>query len=1157
MVFDMVNLITGRSGSGKSTLIVDMIISSVTSSQRGAVLIVPEQQTVMWETKLAELLPASANLRLEITNFTRLSNSVFREYGGLSDTVVDEGSRALLVWRAMLSVWDELKIYNNTSSGREDRCIPYLMRAVDEMKSSGISPADAEEALSRLAGEDDPASRELVSRLSDAVLVYSAYNSILHKEYIDRGDLLDNMAKTLDTHPYFIGKDVYIDSFFSLTKPEERVVASVIRQADNVTLTFPCADTADGDDGEMQFGEVRDYLKKIMRIAAKCGKETAKIALHKNLRHKNAPDIALVEKYIFDFSASLNSASATTADDGDASDSQANGGGRVKIIRCADRYDEAEACAAIIEKHLREGMSYSDIAVIAHDIGTRENIVDAVLRRHDIRCFMSESSAVSSSPAVRLILAALQVAAGGWQRRDVIRLLKTGMTPAGRRGYIHGDSDPLSGNSGEARPDSENNLEMFEAEVFETYTATWNIHGKRAYSSGPWYMNPDGYKAEITDSGRLMLEYANSAKEKIIPPLVRFLSVFDTGTASVRDVATAAVAFAEEYGVAQTLNEISCAYRAIGMPADAEKAAASWSAVCKILDKMVDALGDTLLDTVRFSGLFSLVAESMDSGTIPTGVDEVILGSASGVRFDSAKCVIMLGSVEGEFPAPVHESSSFFGERDRLILESAGMEISTPDTGMQLAREYFMYYRVAAAAREYLYVLSPSENADSLSCGAKRIATVLSACTASTEREFNMLFSQMPLCDILFSCAGAEYLLARRRGEDDIALLNTVAGKRVGADATVSLTAEEDVIPGAGNAVREAAGGKISLTQTKINTFVLCPFNYSCKFLLKLAPEPKAEIRTPDIGSFMHKVLEKFFSEMPAEQLSELSFSQDELEEEADRIISEYIADLAKFSPRGEESDGRLKYLFTRLRRYVLVFLEAMLRSISSGSFKPVAFELPIGYGGDGMKPVTFTTDSGCEVTLRGIADRVDMYTDENGVRYVQIVDYKTGDKSFSLDSISKGLDVQLLIYLFSIWKFGMPGYGDETIIPARAMYFCAKPAAYQSSEMLPAEEARDFVIDKIYKSGIYLDDEDIISALGMPQSDKTAKKGYAGFTPSSVEEFGRLYDELSATLKKISNEITGGVAAAKPYRTKSSDPCSWCDNKFVCKVNRDFTYDE
>ena len=168
----MLHFIIGRPGCGKTRRIREEIIREIAETDRPVVVLVPEQQTVMWETAMARLLPPSANLRMEITNFTRLANSVFREYGGLSDTVIDEGSRILILWRAMLSVWDELEVYRtpDTKNGREDRNLPRLMRAVDDFKAAGITPAQAEEALDALIrqreeeGDTSESAGDLISR---------------------------------------------------------------------------------------------------------------------------------------------------------------------------------------------------------------------------------------------------------------------------------------------------------------------------------------------------------------------------------------------------------------------------------------------------------------------------------------------------------------------------------------------------------------------------------------------------------------------------------------------------------------------------------------------------------------------------------------------------------------------------------------------------------------------------------------------------------------------------------------------------------------------------------------------------------------------------------------------------------------------------------
>ena len=54
------------------------------------------------------------------------------------------------------------------------------------------------------------------------------------------------------------------------------------------------------------------------------------------------------------------------------------------------------------------------------------------------------------------------------------------------------------------------------------------------------------------------------------------------------------------------------------------------------------------------------------------------------------------------------------------------------------------------------------------------------------------------------------------------------------------------------------------------------------------------------------------------------------------------------------------------------------------------------------------------------------------------MVDYKTGKKDFRLDEVMYGLDLQMLIYLNVLKKYGSERYGKE-IVPAGIMYLPAR----------------------------------------------------------------------------------------------------------------------
>ena len=1129
----MLHFILGRAGSGKTSRIAQEIAREIAASSRPVVLLVPEQQTVAWETKMAALLPASANLRLEITNFTRLANSVFREYGGLADSILDEGSRTLLVWRAMLSVRDALTVYGGGDGGaREDRSLPKLMRAVDDFKAASLSPADAARVLSRLEelrGEGEDSAGDLVSRMRDAVLVYAAYEELLHapaqKGAVDRGDLPHRLIAALKSHPYFRGKAVFVDSFFSLTAPQETILDLLFRQADEAWVTFACppADALSGD--EVQFAEIREFYKTAVRLANRASIPYERIVLGENLRHRSAPLLARVEENLFRYAWDLKTPFPELPEEERD---------RVSILCCADLWDEAEACASAIDRLLREGYACRQIAVVARNIDTRAGITDAVLRAHGIPCFLSESTAVSHSPAVRLVLAALAVEANGWQRRDVVRLIKTGLTPAA-------DAAEESGS-----------FAAFAEDAFEQYAAVWNIRGRRMFTAPRWTMNPAGYRTEITPAGRALLDAANGVKDRVIPPLARLLSLFADGPAPVRDIAAGIVALAEDYGIAARLPELGDACRALGLPADAMRAESSWDAVCKILDSMVELLGDTALDAGRFAGLFARAAAALDAGTIPTGQDEVVLGSASGVRFDEAKCVIMLGTVDGEFPGSVSDGPSFFDDRDKQLLETVGLAIGGPDTVMQSAREAFMFYRTAASASEKLFLLAPSDGGRTLSEGARRVGDILGAAGCPGVRAFG----ELPLSEILYHPATAEYLLSRRPDPADQEILKALVGES--GKAAVPLTGISDRIARA----QAAPTDRMRLSQTRIDTFLTCPFRYACRFGVKIEEPPEARITAADVGSFVHAVLERYFTEFPP---TDTPLSDGEMRAAASRIIGDYMDELARATGGDLASDGRLTYLFRRLERHVLVFLRAISAEIAQSGFRPAAYEMPIGSPRgaateNAARPLVIRTPDGASVTLDGIADRVDVWRSE-GKEYLRIVDYKTGAKSFSLERVARGLDVQALLYLFSVWKNGLPGEPvrgrEDERVPAGAVYFSVRPQPVSSKHLLTAEEAAAQAEGQIERAGIWLSDEAVLRAMDRELSgryvpvreDKNgglAASGKANL--ATLEDFGRICGEVETVIGEIAARIRAGSAEAKPQRISAFDPCENCAHRVICR---------
>ena len=100
----MIRFIYGNPGTGKTEEIFKMLEIDAQSKKR-ALLIVPEQMTVSAERELLKRLPASAQLHIEVLNYTRLANKLFREHGGIAYNSSTRGLQKLLMWRAIMIMY--------------------------------------------------------------------------------------------------------------------------------------------------------------------------------------------------------------------------------------------------------------------------------------------------------------------------------------------------------------------------------------------------------------------------------------------------------------------------------------------------------------------------------------------------------------------------------------------------------------------------------------------------------------------------------------------------------------------------------------------------------------------------------------------------------------------------------------------------------------------------------------------------------------------------------------------------------------------------------------------------------------------------------------------------------------------------------------------
>lgn len=1094
----MIRFVCGRSGSGKSEYVMNAVKEAAMTG-KSIMLIVPEQQAVAWESRIAREPALGAVLSLEVLTFTRLSDRVAREYGGFFCNCATKSAKRLLMWAALESVRDGLVYYN---TARSERLVPPLLKTVKELHTYRVDAAALEDAAASLDG-GDTAEEILARKLHDIATVYSAYDTLLKAGFNDNDDMPDHTASAIAEKSFFKGRSVFIDSFYSYTPAQRDIIRSAMRDADDLTVTFSCPAEKTA---EPQFTHIREYFDRMRAYAAEYGGcETISLDEAKRF-HTSA--IAEIESGIWDFSRKNVSEDAQG----------------VTLIFTKDRYSEGDAAASEIYKLVMAGAKYSDIAVIARNTETLEGITDAALQRKGIPHYTARRRGLEKSPGALLLTAALRTAAYGWRREDILAIAKTGLMA----------------------------ISEDRCDVFEKYINMWRIRGERAYAlDGDFGMDPFGYKGGDEERSQAVLDSVNNARRVICEPLSAFCDVFRTGRARAEDCAVALYKLLTDWGVPAAISEKATELRLLGYTEEAAECLRMWDALMSVLDTLATTIPDAEGDAESFGAMLSQIIAATDVGTIPTGIDEVSLGSADMMRTENPRHVIIIGAVDGEFPAN-QPTEGILSETDRVMLEGCGIELS--DSGRNAAgMELFWFYKAASAARDSVTVIVPRQSGGSACAPSMGVTRIKELFPCIKTVDFDRDNPEMSVwvegdLDRFMRLRGPYGECARRLLDgDDIVLYGD---DRSYDSSTAKIPAD---------VMKNINGDTLMLSQSKIDKFSQCPFSYAANYTIGIEDDATAQIDPSDTGTFVHKILEEFFRET-----ADMKFPiPEETEKEiCDRLFTTYVSELEKRGAVG----GRQRFLFARLRRSIGVFIHSLNEEFSQSLFRPWRFEQPVGTNDPESIPApTFHLADGTEIRMRGVIDRIDVYR-EDDTTYVRIVDYKTGKKEFKLSDIYKGLNIQLLLYLFTVWKsppceFRRALAGDGEITPAGALYFSARPGEAKAESMLYGEDGLIAAANAASRTGLVLSDKRIIEAMDREFSGRYApvkldKNG--DFKKNSgiadLEHFGKLYIDIADIIKETGEQICGGFAGAIPTKHGGFMPCDYCSYQPMCRVTAEIS---
>ena len=1106
-----IRFIYGRAGSGKSTYCLNSIKNRINDNNGNRLIyLVPEQYTFQRETMLLKDVGEEGLLRAQVLSFKTMAQRVFEECGGRVHDRMRDAGKSMLIHKILQESEENLQYFNRIS--KEQGFTDIISDTITEFKKYNVTPSVLREGITKIDDE------ELQWKLTDLANIFEKFDLSISENLVDTDDELTYLANKLNNCGLYDNAEIWIDEFTTFTPQQMEVIKVLAKKCKGVNIALCMDEVISGDSSEVTdiFNPLKTTELRIlnmMRDEHIGYEQPVNLNNNKNNRFKDNDELKHLEKYFFTYPFKSYKQDVNT----------------IRLYKANNSYDEVENVAKEILRFVRDkGYRFRDISVVCRNIDDYEKIATVIFNEYDIPFFLDKKIDILSNPLIILILSSIEVMIRNWSYESVFKYLKSGLV----------------------------NIDRHEIDILENYVLANGIKGFKWTNE----LSISEEDNDEIDPIKVMI--------KVREPLLNLHSKI-RGNKSVKAICTAIYEFLVELDCFNRIEEWISEFDENGMQGNVMEYQQVSEIVIDILDQAVDVIGEDLITINEFYKVLNAGFQNKEIGIIPIALDQVNIGDIARIKGRNVKVLFIVGVNDGILPA-ANKDEGILSDRDRDLLKENGIELSS-STRAKVFEEQYMVYTALTLASDYLMISYPMADFEGKSLRASIVIPRL-------KRIFPKLIEESDLFNLKeksdkYSKVTApiptfnELILALRRNyeNEDVEDYwkdvycwykdkeefynksgNILEGLKYSNDGEV--VAREKL-----KKLYSIKDGRLLFSVSRLENYAECPFSYFIKYGLKARDRKVYEFSAPDLGSFMHEILDEFTNKVKRERIS-----WSELNSERCRsIVSDLIEKkLIEDSNSILNSSKKYKYFTNRFKRVIAKSVSVLAEQMRKGQFEIFSNEFQFGNLRDGA-PIKLELPSGEEVYLTGRIDRIDSL-DLHGNTYIRVIDYKSGSKKFDLNELYYGLQIQLLVYLDAILK------NSEYILHTQAMpgailYFKIDDPIIKSKSELQDEEIRKQVLDKLKMNGLLLKDAELVKAMDNDMETyslvipATFKKDGDFSSNSSViteEQFNILREYVNFKMIELCEDMLSGKIRIEPCKNQRTSYCDYCDYSAICQFD-------
>lgn len=970
-----------------------------------------------------------------------------------------------------------------------------VSETIAELKRASVSPTILLESADQV--ENNPLVR---GKLQDLSLIFNAYQEGMADKYTDDEDRINYVLDLLPLWSELTGAMVWIDGFSGFTAQEYHLIQKMASICERLTIAITTDVSESAPDSDVFENSLAAY-KMIKGLAEEDG-----ILCYTEVltTFRRSAAIGHLEGNFFSYPYGVYQEDVQS----------------VFLREVKDKKEELEWVGTeIVDRVLHGDYEWKDFMVVVSDVEMKASLIHRIFKQYNIPYFIDMKRDVLNNSFIRFVQNSLQSVLSYFKQKDTLEVLKSGFV----------------------------GLSQHQVYQMENHALKMGMAGRK------WL------KFESDEASYLGYYF-----EKFMTPLKAFYELAKKAK-TVKDFSVALLSYLEAFKVVETLEDLIGTFESQQQHELALEYAQIWNKFIDVIDQLVEISGDDNVTLKEFIQLLDAGFREMELGVIPPKENLVTIGSINRSKSHEVKALFLTGLNDGEIPK-TRDEYGLLSNDDKTYLMSKGVTLKST-MAFRNREEIFNLYQLLSKPSDQIYFSYCKQDDEGKAIRPSIYVEKLTQIFKGLEIQKN---SYLEAPEKLLQCG--EAVLINKATAQLKQLIEGQALSKSWLDILTWIYQTNDAV------IQQVLKGydysnQVSLlpkelaralyetpltsSTSKLERYVECPFAYYVRYGLNPKERKLHEVKMPDIGLVFHEALEKFGKALHEEGLDFRELDEKSVHAMVTEIVDDFIEDYGYNVFYASHAN---KYLVEKIKRVVKRAAWTVIRQLKRGEFQPRAFEVEFSNSlrEDTVPPIVVTTEAGEKILLEGRIDRVDIL-DDDGKRYVKIIDYKSSNKSYALSDVYNGLQMQLMIYMDAVLE-NSQYFREDALYPSGAFYFRIDDPIVEgewSDDALQEE-----LMKKLKLEGLAVDDVSVlekmdedIAAFGKSSIVSVDLKEDGTFKKTSkvvsAEDFMALIDHVKIKISSIGHAILDGDISINPVNTGNYTACDYCPYKGICQFDQ------